>query len=48
MRNANSMGASKVIIIGENEVAAGTVTVKDMGTGEQETVDREEFLGGVE
>ena len=48
MRNANSMGASRVIIIGENELAAGTVTVRDMATGEQETVDREGFLGGVE
>jgi len=31
------------LIIGENEVKSGTVTLKDMKTGEQKTIEEEEF-----
>ncbi|MFB3091679.1 MAG: histidine--tRNA ligase [Dehalococcoidia bacterium] len=48
MRNANSMGVPQVIIIGEDEVAAGTLTLRDMATGDQETVLLEEFVRGLE
>jgi len=37
MRKANREGAEKVIIRGEDELARGTVVVKDMNEGSQET-----------
>ncbi len=42
LRQADKSGARFVLLLGEEEVAAGTVTVKDMATGEQRavTVDR--------
>ena len=39
MKQANRLGARFAVIIGDEEVAAGQVTVRDMGTGEQEKVD---------
>jgi histidyl-tRNA synthetase len=47
MRSANSMGAPYVLILGEDELKAGTVTVKDMASGEQRTMGEGEFLGEV-
>ncbi|MBM3925367.1 MAG: histidine--tRNA ligase [SAR202 cluster bacterium] len=47
MRSANSMGVPYVVILGEDELKAGTVTVKDMASGEQRKVGEGEFLGGV-
>ena len=44
MRNANSLGVPQVIIIGEDELSAGTLTLRDMSTGDQKTVPTEEFL----
>lgn len=38
---AHRLGARFAIIVGQRELAAGTVTVKDMGSGEQEPVARE-------
>ncbi|MDO9537900.1 MAG: histidine--tRNA ligase [Thermoplasmata archaeon] len=38
MKYANSVGAGKVIIIGEKELAEKSVTVRDMKTGEQARV----------
>jgi histidyl-tRNA synthetase len=38
MREANRLGARTAALIGEDEVAAGTVTLRDMATGEQESV----------
>ena len=43
-RSANKSGASKVLILGESELAEGTVTVKDMANSTQNTVKREELL----
>ncbi len=44
MRNANSLGVSSVLIIGEDEAMAGTVTVREMSTRKQQIVAREDFL----
>jgi histidyl-tRNA synthetase len=38
MRQANSLGASHVLLIGEDELKAGTVTLRDMSGGSQRTV----------
>ena len=38
MRMANKLDAKRVVIIGEEEVNKGVVTVKDMATGEQKEV----------
>ncbi|TET69485.1 MAG: histidine--tRNA ligase, partial [Candidatus Zixiibacteriota bacterium] len=35
MREANRLGAKKVIIVGERELEEGVYEVKDMQTGEQ-------------
>ena len=48
MRNANSLGVSTVLIIGEDEAKAGTVTAREMSTREQKVVAREEFLKGLD
>ncbi len=39
MREANRQGAQFVVIVGEDELAAGTVSLKNMALGEQETVE---------
>ncbi len=41
---ANNIGAHHVVIIGENEVEAGKVTLKDMDSGEQELLELEEVI----
>ena len=41
-RYANRIGAKKAVIIGDDEVAAGTFSVKDMETGEQITLSAED------
>jgi histidyl-tRNA synthetase len=38
------MGARFVLIAGEDEMAAGKYALKDMRTGQQETVGREELV----
>ncbi len=48
MRNANALKASTVIIIGEDEVKAGTVAVREMSTKQQRVVAREDFLRELE
>jgi histidyl-tRNA synthetase len=44
MKYANGIGARNVLILGEREMAEGKVTVKDMTSGEQKTVEVLEFL----
>lgn len=39
-KSANKAGARLVLTLGESEIADGTVQVKDMATGEQQTVDQ--------
>jgi histidyl-tRNA synthetase len=49
MRRANKMGASYVLILGEDEQENGTVTVKNMTTGDSQTIkqiDVVSFMGG--
>jgi histidyl-tRNA synthetase len=41
---ANKMGARFALIVGENEIAAGRYTLKNMQSGEQQTVAREELI----
>ncbi|MEA2068737.1 MAG: histidine--tRNA ligase, partial [Verrucomicrobiota bacterium] len=44
MRKANRVGAEKVIIRGEDELANGTVVAKDMNEGSQETLSLEDVI----
>jgi histidyl-tRNA synthetase len=41
---ANKTGARYALILGDDELAAATYTLKDMATGEQESVTREQLL----
>ena len=41
MELANKLSARQVLIIGDDEIAAGTYTLKDMATGEQRKVTKE-------
>ena len=45
MRKANKMGAHSVMLVGEDEQAQGTVTIKDMQTGESQTVKQVDAAG---
>jgi histidyl-tRNA synthetase len=44
LKQANSIGASKAVIIGEDEAKSGTVVLRDMGKGEQTTLQRDEVV----
>jgi histidyl-tRNA synthetase len=44
MREANRQAAPMVVIVGENEINAGEVVVKDMSTGEQRHVPLEQLF----
>ncbi len=44
MNRANKLGAAEVAIIGEAELASGAVTVKNMASGEQRTIERSEVV----
>ena len=44
LRQANSLGSSYTAIIGENEVKASTVTLRNMLTGEQDTVEPDALI----
>ncbi|MBN1460807.1 MAG: hypothetical protein JXA57_14845, partial [Armatimonadetes bacterium] len=48
MKEANRVGARFTAVIGEEEARADTVTLRDMQTGEQETVSRGELARQVE
>ena len=43
MKAAAREGANTVLIIGPDELANGTVLVRDMTSGEQREVQRQEF-----
>jgi histidyl-tRNA synthetase len=45
--NANTKGVSKVVIVGERELAEGCVAVRDMSTAKQRKVKLEELLENV-
>ena len=44
MKRADKVKAAHVLIIGEDELAQNRVSVKDMSTGEQETVSRDDVV----
>jgi histidyl-tRNA synthetase len=43
-KHAGSMNARKVIIVGEKELSQGAVAVRDMDSGDQTLVKKEELL----
>ena len=43
MELANKLGARYTLIVGENEIAAGRYALKNMASGEQEQVARDEI-----
>jgi histidyl-tRNA synthetase len=45
LKRLSRLGATKVVLLGEEELAAGEATLKDLVTGEQARVPREELLG---
>lgn len=44
---ANKMGARFALIIGDNEIAAGTYLLKDMASGEQESLTRDQLTARI-
>jgi histidyl-tRNA synthetase len=44
---ANKMGARFTLIIGDNEIAAGTYLLKDMASGEQESLSRDQLAARI-
>lgn len=44
-KKADREGAALALVIGEDELAAGTYTVKDLKSGEQETVSADRIVG---
>ena len=44
LRQASAMGAEQVVILGESELASGTVTLRDMAKGEQKSMTQAELL----
>jgi histidyl-tRNA synthetase len=44
MRKANSSGAPVAVIVGEQEVADGTVALRDLVAGEQEVIPRADVV----
>ncbi len=48
MKSASSLGARLAVILGEDELKAGTVTLRDMATGTQETVPRDEIVDRIQ
>lgn len=44
LRHANSAGARYAVIIGENEVRAGTIMLRNMETGEQQEIQRDDVI----
>ncbi|MEJ5165645.1 MAG: histidine--tRNA ligase [Thermoanaerobaculia bacterium] len=47
LKDASSLKAKNSIIIGEEEIKSGTLTIKEMATGFQKTVPIQEFLEGI-
>ena len=43
METANKLGARYTLIVGENEIASGRYALKNMASGEQEQIAREEI-----
>jgi len=48
LETANKTGARFALILGDNEIAAGTYLIKDMASGEQVPLRREELIGHIQ
>lgn len=48
MRTANKLGAKYVIIVGDEEIEKGVVTLRDMRDGQQETIDIQMISSNIE
>jgi histidyl-tRNA synthetase len=48
LETANKMGARFALIIGDNEIAAGTYLMKDMASGEQVALSREALAAHIQ
>jgi histidyl-tRNA synthetase len=44
MKQANSLDARSAVILGEDELASGTVTVRSLSTGEQRSIPEDELV----
>ena len=44
LKDANRLGVPFVVIVGEDEVASGKFAVKNMETGEQKLLSKEELI----
>ena len=47
MKYADQINVPYVAVLGETEIAEGKVTLKNMKTGEQETIDRDQLVQAV-
>jgi len=47
MRESNRLGVSYVVILGEQEIDQNTATIKDLSSGEQTTIDRNQLLNNL-
>jgi histidyl-tRNA synthetase len=47
LETANKLGARRALIVGDNEISAGTYVLKDMQSGDQTNVGRQELLDTV-
>jgi histidyl-tRNA synthetase len=47
MELANKLGARFTLIVGDNEIASGLYALKDMQSGEQRNVSREDLINTV-
>jgi len=47
MKDANRLGARWAALIGEDELAAGTVTLRNMETGDQTSLNRPEAIAAI-
>ena len=47
MKSANRSEARVAVIVGDDELAAGTVTIRDLAAGEQQAVPRSELVAAV-
>jgi histidyl-tRNA synthetase len=48
LKEASAQNARKCIIIGEEELRENKITIKDMATGEQKPINRDEFFAGLD
>jgi histidyl-tRNA synthetase len=47
MKRADKIGAAAAVMLGDDELKSGTVTLKNLGTGEQKTLPRAELVAAL-